>query len=330
MASHRRRKLRGLLVKYGIFSGMTWAIDTLILGIALSLTPFIDSPEALALAAITSAFLHDFFAAMWMWIYMALRRRLSDTRQALRNRGGKAIILGAMLGGPIGMSGYLIAINNIGPAYTAIISTFYPAFGAILAFALLKERMTGKQLTAFLVALAAVVYMGYLSTSGDVVGNGMLGLFGAILTVVAWGSEAVIGAWGMRHAEVDNETALHIRETTSALVYGIVMVPIFGSWSFTLDSVFTLGSGVVLLAAFAGTVSYLFYYKAIATIGAARGMAANISYSAWAVVFSLIFLQQVPNLATIICTVLIMAGTVLAASDWNELFSSRKGRRISA
>ena len=36
-------------------------------------------------------------------------------------------MLGALLGGPIGMSGYLAAINTIGPGYTAAISAFYPA-----------------------------------------------------------------------------------------------------------------------------------------------------------------------------------------------------------
>lgn len=168
--------------------------------------------------------------------------------------------------------------------------------------------------------------MGYLSVGDEGSGNEILGLFGALLTVVAWGSEAVIGAWGMRHDEVDNETALHIRETTSALVYGVVVVPLVGSWDFVLDSVFTRGSGVVALAAFVGTVSYLFYYKAISTIGAARGMAANISYSAWAVVFSLVFLQSVPSPATVVCCVLIMDGTVLAASNWDELFARRKAK----
>ena len=45
-----------------------------------------------------------------------------------------------------------------------------------------------------------------------------------------WGSEAVLCAWGMRDDAVDNETALQIRETTSALVYLIVVLPIFGAW----------------------------------------------------------------------------------------------------
>lgn len=84
-----------------------------------------------------------------------------------------------------------------------------------------------------------------------------------------WGSEAVLCAWGMRDDAVDNETALQIRETTSALVYLIVVLPIFGAWAFTWNAIPNLGTAVVALAALAGTCSYLFYYKGISVIGAA-------------------------------------------------------------
>ena len=40
-------------------------------------------------------------------------------------------MVAALLGGPVGMTGYLIAINNIGPGYTAIISSYYPAVGTV-------------------------------------------------------------------------------------------------------------------------------------------------------------------------------------------------------
>ena len=310
-------------MKYGIVSGMTWAIDTIILGIALTFLPF-SSPAAVAVAPIASAAFHDFFCAVWMWIYMGARGKLGATLAALRTRGGKAIILGALLGGPIGMTGYIVAINNIGPAYTAIISVFYPAFGAFLAFLLLKERMTAGQFIALLVALASVMVMGYVSSTDSTTANPALGLFGAGLCVVAWGSEAVIGAWGMREEAVDNETALHIRETVSAIAYLLIVVPLFKSLSFAIESFATVGNAVVLGAAFAGTVSYLFYYKAISKIGAARAMAANISYSAWAVVFALIFLRQIPSPITIVCCIVIICGTVLASADWRELSIRRK------
>ena len=303
-----------------------WGLDTVIMGIALTMVPFIGTAEAIALGAIVSSALHDVFCALWLLLYMGVRGRLKDTLAALKTRSGKVVMLGALLGGPLGMTGYVIAINNIGAGYTAIISSFYPAFGTLMAVLLLKEKITAGRLIALFVALGGIIAMGYLSADTTVVGDPTIGLIAAIVTVVGWGSEAVLCAWGMRDDAVDNETALQIRETTSAIVYLFVILPIFGAWMFTWSALPNVGVGVVALAALAGTASYLFYYKGIATIGAAKGMALNISYSAWAVLFGLILLGSVPGPVEIICCVAILCGTILAACDWKELFSRGKGQ----
>lgn len=312
-------------MKYGLASGLLWGLDTVVLGIALAMTPFFGTPEAIAFAAIASAFLHDAACAIWLFFYMGARKRLKDTVAALKTRSGKFVMLGALLGGPVGMTGYVIAIGNIGPGYTAIISAFYPAVGALMAFLFLKERMRPRQFIALIIALCGVMVMGYTTSGAAEMENAPLGLFGALLAVVGWGSEAVICAYGMRHESVDNETAIQIRETTSALVYGVIVLPIVGAWAFTASAVPTLATGVVALAGLAGAASYLFYYKAISIVGAARGMALNISYSAWSVVFSLILLGVIPGVIEIVCCLVIIAGTVLAASDWDELFGKKKG-----
>lgn len=310
-------------MKYGLFSGILWGLDTVVLGIALSMSPYIGTAEAIAFAAIASSFLHDAGCAIWLMIYMGAKRRLKDTLAALKTRSGKVVMLGALLGGPIGMTGYVIAINNIGAAYTAIISAFYPALGAFLSFVLLKEKMDGKQIASLVAALVGVMAMGYISAGDSEMGNATLGLVGAVLAVIGWGSEAVLCAWGMRDDAVDNETALQIRETTSALVYGIVALPLFGAWGFTASAAPSLATGVIALSALAGTASYLFYYKGISVIGAAKAMVLNISYSAWAVVFGFVLQGTVPTAATVFFCILILAGTVLAASDWNELFGRK-------
>ena len=307
-------------MRYGLSSGLLWGLDTTILAIGLAMSPYVGTAEAIAYAAIASSFLHDAFCAIWLWIYMAIKGRLGDTLEALKTRSGKVVILGALLGGPIGMTGYVIAINNIGPGYTAIISSFYPAFGTLMAVLLLKEKMTLGQIIALIVALGGIVAMGALSMDSTVPGDAVVGLVAALACVVGWGSEAVLCAWGMRDDAVDNETALHIRETTSALVYAVVVLPVFGAWAFTASAFPSLATGVVALAGLAGAASYLFYYKAIGRIGAAKGMALNISYSAWAVVFGVILLGSIPGVVQVLCCVAILCGTILAASDWKELF----------
>ncbi|WP_293824597.1 DMT family transporter [uncultured Parolsenella sp.] len=313
-------------MKFGLFSGILWGLDTVVLGIALAMAPYFGTADAAAFASIASSFIHDAGCAIWLLIYMGVRGRLKDTVAALKTRSGLVVMLGALLGGPIGMTGYVIAINNIGPAYTAIISAFYPALGALLSFILLKERMSSKQIAALVVALFGVMAMGVISAGDSEMGNTALGLAGAVLAVIGWGSEAVLCAWGMKDDAVDNETALQIRETTSALVYGLVVVPIFGAWGFAASAILSFATGVVALSALAGTASYLFYYKGISLIGAAKAMALNISYSAWAVAFGFILQGTVPSLATVFFCIVILVGTILAASDWNELF----GKKVEA
>ena len=264
-------------MKFGLFSGILWGLDTVVLGIALAMAPYFGTADAAAFASIASSFIHDAGCAIWLLIYMGVRGRLKDTVAALKTRSGLVVMLGALLGGPIGMTGYVIAINNIGPAYTAIISAFYPALGALLSFILLKERMSAKQIAALIVALLGVMAMGVISAGDSEMGNTTLGLAGAVLAVIGWGSEAVLCAWGMKDDAVDNETALQIRETTSALVYGLVVVPVFGAWGFAASAIPSFATGVIALSALAGTASYLFYYKGISLIGAAKAMALNLA-----------------------------------------------------
>ena len=310
-------------MKYGVFSGMLWGLDTVVLSMAILLAPFLGSDQA----SLASACLHDASSALILLTYMGVRGRLRDTAAAVRTRSGKAVMLAALLGGPVGMSGYLIAINNIGPGYTAIISTFYPAFGTLLAFLLLKERMRPGQIIALLVALAAVAVSGWSSDAPT--GSALLGVLGALGCVVGWGSEAVLLAWGMRDDAVDNETALHIRQTTSGLAYLVVVIPVSGSFHFAIrEAAVSTATGVVALAALTGAASYLYYYKAIDTIGASRGMALNISYSAWAVVFALVLQRTVPSALQIVCCVVTLVGTVLAATpDWRDLRPTRRPAR---
>ena len=107
-------------------------------------------------------------------------------------------------------------------------------------------------------------------------------------------------------------------------MYAVVVLPAFGAWAFTASALPSISTAVVVLSGLAGAASYLFYYKGIATIGAARCMALNITYSAWAVVFGLVLLGSVPTVVQIVCCLVIMAGTVLAACDWDELFGRKK------
>ena len=144
-----------------------------------------------------------------------------------------------------------------------------------------------------------------------------------------WGIEAVILAKCMQDPEVKDEYALQIRQTTSAVVYGVIIIPILNGWGFTV-SLFTGQTGwlipVIVLAAFFATLSYLCYYRAIATIGASKSMALNVTYAAWAILFTVLILRDTSVLTpvTIACALVVIVCGIFAAADFKDLFSRKK------
>ncbi|MDY5272098.1 DMT family transporter [Tractidigestivibacter sp.] len=306
-------------MSYGFGAALTWALDTVILGIALANPAFAATPQAIALAAFTSTFLHDASSAVFSFAHMGFRRKLGETWRKLRSKSGLVIVGAALIGGPVGMTGYVLAINNIGPAYTAAISAFFPAYGAALATVVLKERMRPYQWAGLAACLAAVAVLGWTPVDG-VPGSWAMGIAGALVCVLGWGTEAVVIDWGLRNASVDDECAMQIRQTTSALTYALVILPLLGGWPSAVAVLTSSAMPVIALAALSGTASYLFYYKAIAALGASRAMALNITYSAWAIPFSLLLLGSMPDVRGVVCAIVIILGAITAATDVKALF----------
>lgn len=306
----------------GLMGGFLWAADTVILGIALSMTPFASREAAMLLAPLVSTFLHDFASAVWMLLYTGARRQCGAVRRALSTRSGKFIVFGALLGGPVGMSGYVGAIHFMGAGYTSMVSSVFPAVGALLSWLFLKEKMKGYQIAGLIVSLVGVVGLGY--APGDRSANYVMGFLCAAVCVAGWALEAVICAYGMRDPEVTNEHALMIRQATSAVFYGAVILPVIGGWDFAFAAAKADAMAVILGAAFFGTASYLCYYRAIHCLGASRAMPLNITYSAWALVFGAVFLDTVPGWVQIGFGLLTVCGSVMAACDIKEVLRSGK------
>ena len=297
-------------MNFGLLSGCMWGLDTVILGIAFGLVPFAGNANA----AIVSAGMHDMASCLLLLIYMTYKSRVTNTLSAIKTKSGKVVALAALIGGPIGMLGYLMAIKNIGPGYTAIISSFFPAVGSFLAVVFLKEKMNKKQVLGLGIALVAIMLMGYSSVGTSSTGDIKLGIIGALLCVFGWGSEAVILTWGLKYGGIDDMSALQIRQTTSALAYLVIILIQPNNFNLFTSAITTPSTLYIVAAALCGTLSYLFYYKALNIIGAARGMATNITYCVFAIVFSFILLGQVPSVLEVVCSLLIMSGTLLCAA----------------
>ena len=127
---------------------------------------------------------------------------------------------------------------------------------------------------------------------------------------------------------IKNEYALMIRQTTSSLIYGILLIPILGGVGFTAELIRPENAmlfATIAAAALCATVSYLFYYKAIGKLGASKAMALNITYTAWAIFFTVVLLRNtaILNVTTVVCAAVVVICGILAAVDINMLFSKK-------
>ena len=175
-------------------------------------------------------------------------------------------------------------------------------------------------------ALAGVYGLSY--SPELVVDNLFLGLLGAAMCAFGWGIEAVILAKCLKSPDIKNEVALWVRQSVSCLVYGVLILPVIGGVGFTAD-LFTQGTGMLLPcvagASLCASLSYLCYYRTIETKGASKAMALNITYTAWAIAFTVLLLKDTGVLTprTLIYAGVVVICGILAATDIKTLFKGK-------
>lgn len=311
----------------GLLAGLTWALETVAMGAALNMAPFISTQQAMVLAPFVATFLHDAISALFLFLYNAARGNLKALLRVCALPDFKWLILASAIGGPIGMTGYVMTVNYLGPSVGAVASAVYPAIGTVLAFLFLKEKVRWYQWIFLCLTLFGVYGLSY--SPNVAIAHFWLGLLGAFMCAFGWGTEAVILAKCLKSPDIKSEYALNLRQAVSALIYGIMILPILGGWDLipipfhtNASLLFPTLAGAALFA----SISYLFYYKTIATIGASKAMALNITYTAWAIVFTVVLFQDtsVLNPLTILCAVLVVVCGILASSNMEALFCKRK------
>ena len=294
----------------GIFSGFLWASDTVLMN-----TVFMND-ITLAVLPLIMAGIHDLISVVVITVILGLSRNIHHVIRDIQSKGAKFIGMAALLGGPIGLSAYILAIYFLGAFLVCVITSLYPAIGSVLANLFLGERRKVYQWIALGVSISAVILLGI--TYDSAIQNIWLGLAAAIICAVAWGSEAVICSWTLGKFELQDTSALWIRQSSSAVVSAMIV----GGFMLGGLSIDTVGDLILdkanwlVIAATCGALSYMFYYKSISNIGASRAMAVNSSYSGFAILINVLVWGIVPTYQEIILGVLIVGGGIVSAYDY--------------
>ena len=121
-------------MEQGIFSGLFWATDTVLIH-----NVSLDN-STITILPVLIACLHDFISVLIISIILLLTTKIRYLIKDIKSKGSKYIALAAILGGPIGLTAYIIAIHYLGTYFACVITSLYPAIGTLLARVFINER----------------------------------------------------------------------------------------------------------------------------------------------------------------------------------------------
>ncbi|MGL4849447.1 MAG: DMT family transporter [Clostridium sp.] len=327
---------KGLM--FGILVGLAWGLDGVLMGRVGLDRIFTDKAFALAqgvsstsfeFSPLVTAFFHEGFCFIWIALVLLFSKQLKHVFYLLfKTKKGKAVAIAALVGSPIGMSAYLLAIKYATTPYASSISVIYPGVGAILSYFILKEKLSKRAVIGIAVSLAGSFMLGF-DPSGDVPSTFLLGIGCAIIAVLGWALEGVIVGFAMKHIkdedhiEATPQQFLCLRYFIATVAYAVIVLPAVGGYGMA-GQIIQRGlvwqyAGIAIL----GAITYLSWYKAVDLIGAAMGTALNSTAALWVIVFTAILPKIIPGFESnqvitptiVICGLIIVLGVFIFAID---------------
>lgn len=310
----KNKFLVGILL--GVIVGLAWGLDGVLMGEVGKNAIFSD----FELSPLVTALFHDGFAFFWIALALVFSKQLSGAFKLLKTKKGLVTVVAAIVGAPVGMSAYLLAIKYAGAPYASSISVIYPGVGAILSYFILKEKLSKRAMVGIAVSLFGSFMLGF-NPSADVPATFLKGVIFALVAVAGWALEGVIIGFAMKkiknedHIQATPQQFLCVRYFTSLVSYALVVVPLAGGYEVAGKVV---SSGLVFKyagIAILGAITYLAWYKAVDLIGAAMGTALNSTASLWSIIFSALLFGAKITLPLAIWGCVIVLGVFIFAID---------------
>lgn len=297
---------RGIFL--GLIAGALWGLDGVLMGIYFHET-LLKEGESIIVLSIVGACIHDGLAALWIFIKNVMSNKGHLYKEVFRKISLKYLVVGSVLGGPIGMTGNLLGIQFSGASYTSGITSSYPVLGAVLGMIFLKEKINFKGIVGIFTAVLGAVVISYTPPNNTNYLYFYIGIGCAVFAVIGWALEGVISTYCMKY--IDSDIAIGIREMYSFFTYLIIMaILFFFKGEILTDYIDYKYLYIVVLASVVGAFSFLCWYRSMKILGVSIAMSLNITYALWAVLFCVLLtgLKLTENL--VIGIVIIAVGTI--------------------
>ena len=278
---------------FGILSAIFWALSGLLYN-ELPLSGFSALGKVILLL-----FLIDFFSLLAIGI--TLWRRGAVNFQKIF----WSPVLSGGLGGPLGMSAYLLSIHYLTIYYAAPLSSLFPVLAALMSYWILKEKITKTAQFGFTLAIISSSLLA-IEVGQEITFN-TIGFIFLVICILGWSSEIVISSYTMR--SLSGLQVYFLRLCGSTIGYLLILF-ILSLKDFSLDILsfsYAQIGGVIIF----GALSYCCYYQAIYLLKPIKAMALNITYSVWAIGLGYLLYKQPIKPITLLLTLLLSAGVIV-------------------
>ena len=291
--------MRNKSVFFGLSSGIFWG-----LGVAISSVIFLKFDISPFLVAL----IHDFFSIFVLFIILKMQGK-KIRLSIFSSLKSWAVVLAAVLAGPIGMQSSLYAVKYMGGAMTSAVTAIYPVISLLLAFVFLKQKSSKNIFIGIMFIVVGIFLESY--GAGNITSL-YLGLLFAFVCAFAWGSESVLGSYAMS-GDLSEIEALLIRQITSFLAYLIIFVFVRVEWINKAQDINILL--LIVAMVLSNMVSYILYYKAINNLQAAKATGLNVTYVVWTIVFMYLFTGSVISIKALVTSLLIVVGVYIIIKE---------------
>lgn len=295
------KSLNGII--FGMIAGMLWGIDGALLG------HFMANSESVLLITLLTVCIHDGLAALWVFGINAKKRRAAEYIVCVKSKEFPLLFTSAVLGGPIGMTANVLAINMSGAAYSCAVTSTYPVLGSVIGILFLKEKLTGSCFIGIILTALGAAIIGF-SSAGKVAGPYFyVGLLVAMLAALSWALEGNLSKYCMKNISPD--ILLGIRESISFLTFLMLIFLLSKTIpGFSLSIIGDRSSLFLIIASIVGALSFLCWYRSMDISGVAVGMTLNATYALWAAVADIPLNHTKVSIHSFLGIFVILFGTV--------------------
>ena len=205
---------------------------------------------------------------------------------------------------------FSFALLSISSGLSAILNATTPLFGAVVAWAWLKDRPHGLRILGLLIGFAGVALLAWDKSSFKPGASNLTTGWAVLAVLTACLCYGISASYTKRYLR-----GLPSLVTAAGSQFGATLglaLPTLWLWPQQMPSP-TAWLALLAVGVLCTGVAYILYFRLIENVGPARSLAVTFAIPVFAVIYGVILLGEVVSLWMLLCAAIIVCGTALSA-----------------